>query len=106
VAGARAQVHQRAAQRFLVEMADVRDRHVLFDVDQFGQAFGEVARRQDEIGDAGRDGASRHRGVFGLVGILHQDDAAGFLDRAHADRAVRTGAAQDDGETVAELFRE
>ena len=37
--------------------------------------------RQHEVGDAGGDRAARHRGIFGLVGILHQDDAAGFLHR-------------------------
>src|SRR6185437_9143474 len=39
------------------------------------------------------DGASRHGGIFGLVGFLYEDDAAGFLDGAHADGAVRSGAA-------------
>ena len=43
------------------------------------------------------------RRVFGLVRILHQNDAAGLLDGAHPDGAVRAGAGQDDRETVAVL---
>ena len=51
------------------------------------------------------DRAARHRGILGLVRVLHQDDAAGFLDRLDADGAVGAGAGQDDGdEAVAMLL--
>jgi hypothetical protein len=95
-----------ASQLLLVEIADIRKLNALLGADEVGQAFGKVARRHDEVGDAGGDGATRHRSVLGLLRILHQDDAAGFFDRAGADRAVRTGAAQDDGKPVAKLLRE
>lgn len=36
----------------------------------------------------------------GFVGILHQDDAAGFLHGPYADRAVGPGAGQNDRATV------
>jgi hypothetical protein len=68
VAGAHAQVRQDAAQQVLVEIPEFRDRDVLFDANEIGETPGEVAHRHDEIGDAGGDGAARHRGVFGFVG--------------------------------------
>ena len=71
--------------------------------DQLRQPRGDLAHRQDEVGEARRDGAARHRAVFGLLRVLHQDDAAGLLDRPDPDRAVRSRAAEDDGEVVAPL---
>ena len=44
--------------------------------------------------------------IFGLVRVLHKDDAAGFLDGLEADRAVGAAACQDDGKAVAMLVRQ
>ena len=71
--------------------------------DQLRQPRGDLAHRQDEVGEARRDDAARHRAVFGLLRVLHDDDAAGLLDRLDSDRAVRSRAGQDDGEIVAPL---
>jgi hypothetical protein len=35
--------------------------------------------------------------------ILNQDDTARFVDRTHTERAIRSGAGQDDRETIAVL---
>ncbi len=71
--------------------------------DQLRQAGGDLAHRQDEIGEARGDNAARHRAVFGFLRVLRDDDAAGLLDRLDSDRAVRSRAGQDDGEIVAPL---
>src|SRR6185312_5723497 len=104
VPGAHPQMRDDPAQQFLVEIADVGS-DAFLDLDQVDQPLGEIEYRQHEVGDAGGDGASRHGGIFGLVGFLYEDDAAGFLDGAHADGAVRSGAAQDYREAVAEALR-
>ena len=106
MSGAHAQMRDDPPQQLLVEIADVGWRQACFDADEIDQALGQVAYRHDEVGDAGGDGAARHRGIFGLVRVLYEDDAARLLDGAHADGAVRAGAAQDDREAVAEPFRE
>ena len=74
--------------------------------DELRQPEGDLPDRQDEVGEAGRNGAARHRAVFGLFRVLHQNDAAGLLHCLDADRAVRSGAGEDDGEIVAPLRRE
>jgi hypothetical protein len=93
---------ENAPQQFFVKIADIRDRHAFFDLYEIDEPLGEIAHRHDEIGNTGGDGTARHRGIFGFLGILNQDDAAGFLDGANADRAIRPCAAQDNGEAVAE----
>src|SRR5262249_60769709 len=92
-----------AAQHILVEIADVGN-HAFLDADEINQSLGEIAHRKHEIGDAGCYRTARHRGVFGLVRVLHQDDATGFLHSADADRAVRCCAAQDYGKAIADPF--
>src|SRR5262245_181368 len=59
---------------------------------------------QDKVDDAGCNGAAGHGGVFGLLWVLHQNDAAGLLHRANADGAVRSRSAQDDRKTVTQAF--
>ncbi len=61
----------------------------------------EARDRRDEIHDSGPDRSLRHRRIFGLVRVLHEDDAAGRLDRPHAERTVRARAAQHDRDGVA-----
>src|SRR5262249_32652503 len=104
VPGAYAQMRENAAHQLFVELAIVRDRNAVAVLHQFDQACHKLAHRQDEIRYSGRDRAARHRGVFGLVRILHQDDAAGFLDGPHADGTIGAGAGQNDREAVAVLF--
>ena len=104
VAGAHAQVRKNAAQQFLVKFADIENRCAFLYPDQFDEALGEIARRQNKIRNADSDRAAWHRSIFRFVWILDEDDAAGFLDRADTERAVRSGAAEDHGEAVAELF--
>ena len=106
VTGAHPQMRENAPQQFLVEIADVGNRHAVLDPDQIDQPLGEIVDRHDKIGNAGGNRAARHRGIFGLARFLNQDDAAGLLHRAHADRTVGAGAAQDDSEAVAQFFGE
>ena len=61
----------------------------------------EARKGRHEIDDAGRDRGLRHHHIVGLVGFLHEDDAAGLLDGAHAKRPVGAGAAQHHGGAVA-----
>ena len=43
----------------------------------------------------GRDGALRHPGIFGLVRVLRDDQAAVFLHCLQPQAAIRAGARQD-----------
>ena len=103
VPGAHAQMRKNVAQQVLVEIADFDNRWNRFALNEFKQLFRQIAHRHDEIGHTGGDGAARHRVIFGFVGILHQDDAAGLLNRARSESAVRSGATENDGKAVAEL---
>jgi hypothetical protein len=107
VPGPHADVGEDAPQQVSVQAAQFSVRSAIaFFAHQFGQALRYFAYRQDEVSNSGCNRAARHRREFGFVGILHQDDAAGFLDGPHADRAVGPGTGQDDGATVAVLFRQ
>ena len=104
VSGAHTHMGENASQQFLVDLLRFGNGPVAPQCDQVGQAVRQRRYRQHEIGDAGGDRAARHRGVLGLVGILHQDDAGRLLHRAHAERAIGTGAAEDDGEAIVEML--
>ena len=106
VPGARAQLRQDPLQRLLVGFARRLRPPGATTADQFGKSGGDLAHRQDKIGEARRDGAARHRGEFGLVRVLNQDSAACLLDRLDAERAVRARSRQHDREVVAPLGRE
>jgi hypothetical protein len=61
--GAHTQMRDDTSQQLLVEVADIRDRRALLDADEIHEThetLDKVPHRQDEIGAAGRDGASRH----------------------------------------------
>ena len=66
----------------------------------------ELGHRRHDVGDLGRDDGARHRFVGGFLGILHEHDAAGFLDGPRAERAVGAAAGKDHGEAVAVAFGE
>src|SRR5260370_31735716 len=104
VTGAYAQMPENAAQQFLVKVADIGNRCALLNPDQVDQSLGEIARREDKIRNTHGDGAARHRGILRFAWVLDEDDAAGFLDRTHAERAVRSSAAEDQGKAGAEVF--
>ena len=104
MAGAHAQIPKNAAQQILVNFANIGNRCALLYPDEVDQSLCEITRRQNKIRNAHSDGAARHRGIFRFAWILDENDAAGFLHRAHTQRAVRSGAAEDDGKAVAELF--
>ena len=70
--------------------------------DEVGQLRRQLLQRQHEIRAAG-DRAARHRGVFGFIGVLHQDEPARLAHGPHADGPVRTAAAEYDGEAVSVL---
>ena len=73
----------------------------------FAEAFRDLLQWQNEIDGAGRDGAARHPLIFGLVGILGDDETAHFLDRLGADAAIVAGAGKDDANgTLAEILGE
>ncbi len=48
-------------------------------VQHFGDPLGQHRDGLDEIGHPGGDGAARHHRELGLLRVLHQDHAAGFL---------------------------
>ena len=68
-----------------------------------GEPGRDIANRQDEIGKPGGDCAARHGCILGLLRILNENDAAGFLHRPDAHGAIGTGAGKDDGEAIAVL---
>ena len=83
----------------------MRNWRTLLDAKQVGKTLREIARRQHEVRHSGRDDAARHGGPFGLVWVLHQNDAACLLDGANADRAVGASATQNNSETIANPLR-
>jgi hypothetical protein len=98
VARAHTDIGEDAAQHFVVAVIELLDLNIVLVANQFAELGGDLAHRQDEIGEPGGDRVARHRRVLGLVRILDQDDAAGFLDRLDPDGAsvpapVRTTAA-------------
>lgn len=97
----RAQLRENAPQGVLVAHLALL-RHPRLRPRQSGETAREFGDRQYEIRAAG-DGGARHGAEFRLVGVLRQHDAAILANGAHAQRAVRTAAAQHDGETVAVL---
>ena len=106
VTGAGADVGENAAHVFFIRVAQLLDRDMFLVARKLDNARGYFAEGEDEVGEPRGDRAARHRSVFGLVRVLHEDDAACFLDRLEADRAVRAGACEDDGEAIAVLLGE
>jgi hypothetical protein len=97
-------VGEDALQRILVGFRLLGLLAGLLDANQIKEPCGELSHREDEISHAGRDRCARHGRVFGLLGVLHQDDPARLLDGAHPKSAVRTGAAEHDCKTVTHPF--
>ena len=106
MARANAQMRENALHHLPVGLVQDIQLRVLAVADQLGKPPGDLPQGQDEIGEAGRDRAARHRPIFGLVRVLNQNDASGFLDRFDADRSVRTRSRKDNREVVASLRRE
>ena len=106
VTGAAADVGENAAHVFFIRVAQLPERDMFLVPRKLDNARGYFAEGQDEVGEPRGDRAARHRSVFGLVRVLHEDDAACFLDRLEADRAIRAGAREDDGEAIAVLLGE
>ncbi len=106
MSGAHPQMRQDAQHRLGFRFAQNVGRPLTPVVDDFWQFRRDLADRKDEIGDSGRDRGARHGAVLGLVGVLDDNDAARFLYRLYADRAVRSRPREDDGEIVAPLRRQ
>ena len=47
---------------------------------EFRDLLGDPLERQNEVDHAGRERVARHRVVLGLVGVLHDGQAATFFD--------------------------
>ncbi len=93
-----------AAQQVLVDIADFGDRSLDLPSMRSNSCF---ARSRTGMTKSATPVAMALRGIEAYsasVGVLHQDDAARFLHRARAERAVRSGAAKNDGKAVAELI--
>ena len=71
--------------------------HVARSLPQVDQFHRHLGGRQHEIDHPGGDGGDRHAIVVAVGGLLRQRDATEFLHPPQADRAVRSGAGQDDG---------
>ena len=54
-------------------------------IGQLGELQREVGCRQDDVGAAGGDCAQRQGTVFGLVGVLNENNAARRFHGANAD---------------------
>src|SRR5262249_32921252 len=106
LAGANPKMREDPPQHLLVEFDGGGLGRALLDGDEIGKAMTEFCRRQYEISNSHRDRAARHRGIFSLVRILHQDDTARLLHRPQTDGAVGASSAQDDGKSVAEPLGE
>ncbi len=106
VTGAGANVGENAAHVFSIRVAQLPERDMFLVSRELDNARGYFAQGQNEVGEPRGDRAARHRSIFGLVGVLHEDDAPCFLDRLEADRAIRAGAREDDGEVIAVLLGE
>ena len=106
VLGASAQIRKDAADDVLRAFLVLLKVEALLAVDELGELAREVGHRHDDVGAARGDRAARHGAVFGLVGVLYENDAARLLHGANADRAVRAAARQNDREAVSVLRRE
>ena len=60
---------------------------------------GNVGDRGDEIDRAGRDRAARHSVEFSLLGILNDNEAAFFLDRAKSNAAIAAAPREDHADS-------
>lgn len=60
----------------------------------------DLAEREHDVHQARGDRAERHPVVVGVVGRLHDREAALLSDRLHAERAVASGPAEDDAHGV------
>src|SRR5208337_4665043 len=106
VAGARAQVAEDALQHLLVAWRQMSGWNVFFCFDDFHELTRKLANGKHHVGQPRCNSAPRHRWVFGLIRILHQDEAARLLDGLRAKRSVRASARQHHREPVAMLIRE
>ena len=106
VTGAGADVGDNAAHIFFIRVAQLPERDVFLVARKLYNLRGYFAEGQDEVGEPGGDRAARHRSVFGLVRVLHEDDAACFLDSLETDCAVGASAGEDDREAIAALLGE
>src|SRR5579863_3277932 len=104
MACADAHMRKNASQHLLIELALVDWRCGLLVADELDKARREFSYRQDEIRYSGGNGAARHRGILGLVRLLHENDAARLLDGTHANGAIRAGPCQDHRKSIAMLF--
>ena len=66
MSGAHTQMRENAAQQVLVDVAHFGNRQVRFAVNKIEQLFRQIVHRHDKIGNAGGDGAARHRVIFGF----------------------------------------
>ena len=103
VTGTGADVGENTAYAFFVRVAQLPQGKFLV-AHELDKTRGYLAEPQHEVGEPRGDRAARHRAIFGLVRVLHEDDAACFLDGLEADRAVRAGARKDDREAIAVLL--
>src|SRR5262245_42918523 len=93
-----------ASPPFFVSVWQVLARSVVLITDEFREPRPSFTHRQDEISNARGDGAARHRSVFRLTRVLHENNAAGFLDRPDANRPVGAGTGQNNRETISMLI--
>ena len=61
------------------------------------QLFGQCLDRENEIGQAGIDGASWHPFVFRVLRDLHQHDSPLIFHGSEPDRPVRASSGEDQG---------
>ena len=80
----------------IVSAAVGRDLERLGQVDDSAQLLWDFSQRQHQINQAAVDRTARHGVVLGFQWVLHDGNAAHFLDALQAERAVAARARQHD----------
>jgi hypothetical protein len=81
-------VSEEAAEQLLVNLRFLRSLHRPLYANELDQPCDKIAHRENEIRNSRSDRTSRHGRVFGLLGVLHQNDPARLFDGAHPDGPV------------------
>src|SRR5215831_10357806 len=103
--GLQPQIVEDPAQRLLIRSRQLLGPDLPLAAHHLWHALGDFAHRKDEIGNTTRDRAAGHRGILGLIRILHENQTARFFHCLDAHRTIRSCPRQDDGKPITMLTR-